>query len=63
MTSAKRRRRQPSFWEEGGRYLLAELRATMGIMGMCAALVFLLTCLLVGAYHLLRAFVLFILLG
>ncbi len=64
MTSTKRRRRQPpSFWEVGGQHLLAELRATLGIMGLCAALVFLLTCLLVGIYHMLRAFLLFVLLG
>ncbi len=49
-TSAKRRHQPPSLWEKGGQYLLAELRATLGILGLCAAVIFLLTCLLVGVY-------------
>jgi hypothetical protein len=66
MTSRRRRRSAPSPWQLFGeqilRYVLGEVRAILGIMGVLALAVFLAVALLVGIYDVLRYLLILLLL-
>lgn len=55
-----RARKQPSFWQDLGDYLLGELQAVLFTLVLCLVGMFFVASLFVGMYHLLRSALLFL---